>query len=591
MVAERPLPAFVKGLDRPWRIVVGLALVVLGLWLVARPLTSLTLLALYVGITLVIVGVGDLIESRGRRGEGRDGVRTAFGLLWLVIGVGAVLMPGRASETLPAVLAVLMAFSGVLRVVRAQGGDVRSRDRRWSASLLGAAEALLGLVALMWPDVTLVVVAVLFGVRAVVLGVQLLWDALARRAPGTPGADDVRPPRRVWRIGRLVASGGALVLALVVLTASVLVRTEETASVREPDGDPELSTPGHLLDAEPFTSEVPDDANGWRIWYSTVDQHGEPTWATALVVVPDETTDGGHDVVAWAHGTTGQARQCAPSLLDEPFTAGAFPAVMDDVVDRGWAVVAPDYVGLGGPGEHAYLVGEVGATAMLDAVRAARQLREAELSARTAVWGHSQGGGVALWTAQVQPEYAPDVPLVGTVAMAPATDLPAVAARLHQVTGGSVFASYVVAGYAATYDDVTVRNTVRPAAVKLVEEMASRCLSEPGVLASVLTALSLGDADVIRPEALSGEVGKHLSENVPTSLGDAPVLLAQGSEDQLISPAQQGAWVKRMLRAGHVPDYEVVPGMDHLSLVQEGSPFLAELMDWTAARLAGEPVE
>ncbi len=56
-------------------------------------------------------------------------------------------------------------------------------------------------------------------------------------------------------------------------------------------------------------------------------------------------------VIAWAHGTTGIARDCAPSVFPNPFEAGSFYA-LDDVIANGWVLVATDYVGLGTPGPH-----------------------------------------------------------------------------------------------------------------------------------------------------------------------------------------------------------------------------------------------
>ena len=57
-----------------------------------------------------------------------------------------------------------------------------------------------------------------------------------------------------------------------------------------------------------------------------------------LVVRPDAPA-GPTPVVVWAHGTTGWAPGCAPSLLDAPFEAGAL-LVLEDVVEQGWTLVA-----------------------------------------------------------------------------------------------------------------------------------------------------------------------------------------------------------------------------------------------------------
>lgn len=542
MPGERPLPRLARQLPWPWRAAVGVVLTALGLWLVTRPVSSLTLLVLYLGATLVVVGVGDLLAARGDRS------RRAVGLLWVAIGVGALVAPGWSAAMLPPVIAVALAVSGALRLVRARSGP--SEDR-WASGLIGLTELVLAALALLVPDVTLVVVAVLFGVRAAVVGVQLLWDAVSRRDAEREVPEPGEGRTRAARRRRLVASASGLALAVAVLAGTTLAKDAKPSvdDFYDPDGISvaDRAEPGRLLRYEEFTSEVPDAARAWRILYSTVDVDGAPTTASGIVMVPRA----------------------------DPLTGGR-------------PVVAPDYVGLGGEGTHAYLVGNVAGTAVLDAVRAARGLSEAHVSDDTVVWGHSQGGAAALWTAQVQPEHAPDVPLLGTVAMAPASDVPSLADGLADVTGGSVFAAFVAVGYAAAYDDVRLRDAVRTPALPLVERMASRCLSEPGVLASVLTALSLQDEDVLRADATRGAMGARLSQNVPLRPGSSPVWVAQGADDPLITPELQGSYVQRVRRGGGEIDFTVLDGLDHLTLVQEGSALLPQLLEWTSDRFAGQ---
>jgi pimeloyl-ACP methyl ester carboxylesterase len=90
---------------------------------------------------------------------------------------------------------------------------------------------------------------------------------------------------------------------------------------------------------------------------------------------------------------------------------------------RGYVVVATDYPGLGTPGIHPYLIGKSEGRAVLDSVRAARDLPDAAASNRFAVWGHSQGGHASLYTGELAASYAPDLKLVGVAAAAPATYL------------------------------------------------------------------------------------------------------------------------------------------------------------------------
>ena len=86
---------------------------------------------------------------------------------------------------------------------------------------------------------------------------------------------------------------------------------------------------------------------------------------------------------------------------------------LSEMLARGYVVVAADYPGLGTPGMHPYLIGESEGRAVLDSVRAARDLPDAGASNRFAVWGHSQGGHASLYTGELAASSAPDLRLVG----------------------------------------------------------------------------------------------------------------------------------------------------------------------------------
>ena len=139
--------------------------------------------------------------------------------------------------------------------------------------------------------------------------------------------------------------------------------------------------------------------------------------------------------------------------------------------------------GWGTKGPHPYLTGQGEGRSVLDAVRAAHQLREVSLGKDTvAVWGHSQGGHAALWTGILAPTYSPDLTIDGVAALAPASNLPGLIDNLGNVTGGELFASYVIDAYASAYPDVTYREYVRPGAGAIVKQMAGRCLAKSTLL-------------------------------------------------------------------------------------------------------------
>jgi dipeptidyl aminopeptidase/acylaminoacyl peptidase len=74
-----------------------------------------------------------------------------------------------------------------------------------------------------------------------------------------------------------------------------------------------------------------------------------------------------------------------------PDTAGLIFG-LNQMLAQGYVVTATDYPGLGTQGIHPFLIGVSEDRAVLDSVRAARDLPNSGASNRFVVWGHSQGG-------------------------------------------------------------------------------------------------------------------------------------------------------------------------------------------------------
>ncbi|KRA99403.1 hypothetical protein ASD83_02440 [Devosia sp. Root685] len=343
--------------------------------------------------------------------------------------------------------------------------------------------------------------------------------------------------------------------------------------------------PGTLLAVEPYDLDVPEGARAWRILYMTTRIDGTPAVASAVVMVP-EAANGPLLPVAWAHGTNGTAPGCAPSVVG-PFNN--VPAVAA-LLAEGWAYVGTDYVGLGTEGGHAYLVGEDAARAVLDSVRAAAQMVEADISPRTVVWGHSQGGHSALWTGMIAERYAPDVAVLGIAAQAPASDLPALVEGAQDGLFGKIVSSFLLYAYAQTYDDVHVEDYVSGYRGPLLRDIAGRCAVDARALFSMAElALMPGDLFSTMPEGTP--LGRRLEENIPVGPFDMPVFIAQGMADEIVLEPVQTAFAARLCADGTNLIYRRYEGLEHVSLVAPDSLLTGGLIDWTRARFAGEASE
>jgi alpha-beta hydrolase superfamily lysophospholipase/uncharacterized membrane protein HdeD (DUF308 family) len=550
-------------------------LIAVGAALTLRPFTSLSVLIVLVAVTALVAGLTDLAFASE---QDSPGLARLAGVAWLVVGVGVAVWPGLSLDVLTIWVGVGLLFGGITRAV---GGLSGVADQRVTAVLSGLASVVFGILALSWPDVTILVVAVVFGARTVLAGVVLLTTHF-RRAPTT--ASPATGPGWLSGWSTTLRAATALIVAVALVAVSAILHERSPspdAFYRAPAQVP--STPGALLRVQPFTTGIPADSKAWRILYTTIRSPGVPAVASAIVLEAQDSPPGPRPVIAWAHGTTGIAEGCAPSLAKDPLGSGAMPALAE-VISKGWILVATDYVGLGTKGPHPYLIGQGEGRSVLDAVRAAKHMTEVDLADQTVVWGHSQGGQAALWTGILAPSYAPDDHVVGVAALAPASNLPDLAAGLADVRGGSIFAAYVIDAYAAAYSDISFNQYVRPAARAIVRATARRCLAEPEVFVSIATALAAGN-DIFAANPTSGPLGQHLTANSPTQKIQAPVLLAQGEADPLVTPTAQAAYVRAACATGTTLDYRTYPGLDHLSLVADTSPLIPALIAWTQDRL------
>ena len=154
---------------RGWWISVlgGIALVALGIWLLTNLFESVVVLAWLVGISLIVAGVVELLALHEEDGIGAASW-VASGLL-VAAGIAVLVWPDITLWALAVLTGLVLVFAGALRVVLA----LADRDRADMPLQLGLGglTIALGVLVVAWPDATLVVLAVLLGVRAIGSGV------------------------------------------------------------------------------------------------------------------------------------------------------------------------------------------------------------------------------------------------------------------------------------------------------------------------------------------------------------------------------------------------------------------------------------
>ncbi|MET0296263.1 MAG: DUF308 domain-containing protein, partial [Microbacterium sp.] len=89
------LPRLVSGAPPFVLLAVGAVALLLGLLIVTRPLTSIVVLTVYVGLSAIVSGVADLV---GRRATSWP--RRIFAGVWVVLGIAVLIGLGRTLELL-----------------------------------------------------------------------------------------------------------------------------------------------------------------------------------------------------------------------------------------------------------------------------------------------------------------------------------------------------------------------------------------------------------------------------------------------------------------------------------------------------------
>jgi len=346
--------------------------------------------------------------------------------------------------------------------------------------------------------------------------------------------------------------------------------------------------PGTLLDYKRMRLPAFYRAKAWRILYVTRDYRQQPVLSTGMVILPDRAPKVlmERKFVAWAHPTTGIARKCAPSLRQTPVKA---IAGLNHLVANGLVVAATDYPGLGTEGPIGYLVGRGQAHAVIDSVRAARQIPGVGGSNSYALWGYSQGGHAALFAAEEASAYAPELELAGAAAVAPPTDLARLLRATISTIEGRVLASMTIASwsrkYGAPLGALVDRNVMR-----VIDQVNSYCVDDLGEKLDILAAEKHLREKFLNFDPSSRQPwSRMLMENSKFSMtADVPLYIAQGASDQLVRPEVTLQFVRAACRQGVPVKYAALRGKGHGNSIAAATP---GAIGWLVGRLKGRPAQ
>ncbi|MGV7217156.1 lipase family protein [Bradyrhizobium sp. UFLA05-112] len=320
---------------------------------------------------------------------------------------------------------------------------------------------------------------------------------------------------------------------------------------------------GVMLREEPMLAqpEITKAALAERILYTSTDLR----WNASVVPVSGtlylpkgEPPAGGWPLVAWAHGTLGVSDRCAPSWTGHKPRDATY---IERWLENGFAVVATDYQGLGGPGPHPYLIWEAEGRSVLDAVRAALVSHAEKLARKVFVTGQSQGSGAALGATRISRSYAPDVPLLATVATGLVSTFPDGPYKLpEQAIGSPVYVSLTMLGGALPDDAPPLDELVTEKGRALVKAAREGCTAEMRSAAQ-RDEITADNAFVEPLEKIEARLVR-VTDMSPARL-PVPVLLGTGLADSLLVPRRQFAAVAALCAAGSDVVWRTYSGASH----------------------------
>jgi len=326
----------------------------------------------------------------------------------------------------------------------------------------------------------------------------------------------------------------------------------------------------------------------WTVLYQSTGQRGEPDFVTGTVIVPTSkwSGKGSRPVVTVGIGTQGIAPQCAPSKQVVAGTEYDGAAIIDSL-KAGYAVDLTDYQGYTNGAIPTYTAGKAEGQAVLDIVRAGRQVPGSGLSESdpTYAWGYSQGGQAVGWAGELQSSYASNVKLSGIVAGGVPANLLEFG-PFSSESVGSGFGILSAIGLESAYPELKL-GTLTAAGEKAVGAALSQCavqlietLRDANFREFTSNHESLEELEKTEPN-----FKKALEEqSLDSKAVSAPVYHFHGLEDEFVPVAQDVKLHYDWCEKGVTDDFQLYSG-DHLFTDPLGA---SAAIKWLEERVASK---
>lgn len=156
----------------PWLVlmILGLASLVVGLWLIVSSDLSQAVVVVLLAIGLFISALSEFFWASGRE---KPWIGYLLGVLLAVGGVIVLTQQDAGEFVIALVVGITLILVGLLQSAIALMS--REEDPRWGWALaFGLVAIVIGILAISWPGATVRVIGIIFGIRLLFIGVGLV---------------------------------------------------------------------------------------------------------------------------------------------------------------------------------------------------------------------------------------------------------------------------------------------------------------------------------------------------------------------------------------------------------------------------------
>ncbi len=325
--------------------------------------------------------------------------------------------------------------------------------------------------------------------------------------------------------------------------------------------------PGDLIRSERFDDYDLPFVTAVRILYHSRSATGADVPVSGVVLTPaGDPPAGGWPVIAWAHGFSGAARHCAPSLARNLDYGPAFTMW----TGLRYAVVATDYAGLGSDARNAVMDIRSNANDVVNAVKAAHAAVP-NLGAKWIALGDSEGAAAVIALDEMQE----DAGYAGSIALSGVADMKDVYQRLEKGNnrGRLALLAYAIKTVSPEFDPKTM---LTAKGMSFYDQIGQGC-APPSNSTDEITKAGWDANAAVQQFFSNNRVGEKPAP--------APLLVISGESDSIFPAELVASAVARMCRQGDRVQFSHYPGLDRLRVPGES---VTGQTSWVRDRFAGK---